>query len=98
MSCLVWLRGRRIRGSRAVRSIYCVVGVGGYRIICGMDGGYVVVGHWVFIWGFLFDFLMSEVEVPDELYDALLEEALEKGMSIEEYISKLVEACSKREK
>ena len=48
--------------------------------------------------GFLFDGLMSEIEVPDELYEALLVEALEKGISIEEYICKLVEAGSEKEK
>ena len=48
--------------------------------------------------GFLFDVLMSEIEVPHELYELLLEEAIEKGISIEEYICKLVEASSKMEK
>ena len=48
--------------------------------------------------GFLFDGLMSEIEVPDELYELLLGEAIEKGISIEEYICKLIEAGSKMKK
>ena len=50
-----------------------------------------------YLW-FLFGVLMSEVEVTDELYDALLEEAMRKGVSLEEFINKLVDARLEKDK